>query len=365
MNVGGPAVQVSGLMRHLDQSLFEQRLITGYVGDDEEDFLLAQAPDVEAFRLSGLGRAVRPGDDARSLNALRRIVAEFKPDVIHTHTAKAGALGRVAAKTSHFHGRVVHTFHGHLLHGYFTPSKTKAVVLMERGLARISDALVAVGPQVRDDLLAQRIGRPGQYSVIEPGVALLEHPTKAQARLRLGVEPTGPVISVVGRITAIKRPDRMIEVISNLHAQVPGIQVLVAGDGEARTAAEQQAAALGLPVRFLGWRGDVETVLAASDLTLLTSDNEGTPLSLIQAALLGVPAVASDVGSVRHIVEAGSTGWLAAPTTGGLTRAVLDACSSPTELQVRGQRAQERAHRLYTVSRLAQDHETLYLSLMN
>ena len=356
MNVGGPAVQVSGLMRHLPADEFDQRLFTGWCADDEADYLVTQAPDVEATRIDGLGRALRPGDDARALATLVRHIREFRPHIIHTHTAKAGTLGRVAARLAGTGSATVHTFHGHLLHGYFSPTKTKAVIALESVLGRSTDRLVAVGPQVRDDLLAAGIGKPEQFSVIPPGLELPPAMSKAQAREMFGVSGNAPVLSFIGRLAPIKRPDRFVEVVRQVHRVRPDVRFLVAGEGtEAQVIADAD-----VPITMLGWRDDVQNVLAASDAVLLTSDNEGTPLSLIQAALMGLPVAATNVGSVPDVVVDGETGWLANPEAADLARASLELLDTPAEAARRGLQAQERAHRLYGVVRLAEDHAALY-----
>jgi glycosyltransferase involved in cell wall biosynthesis len=361
MNVGGPAVQVSGLMRNLPHDEFEHRLCTGWCAEDEADYLDTQAPDVEAIRIEGLGRAVKPGDDLRALRRLVREVREFRPHIIHTHTAKAGVLGRVAARVSGVNSAMVHTFHGHLLHGYFSPAKTKAVIQLERAFAARTDRLVAVGPQVRDDLLDAGIGHPGQFVVIPPGLELPTARPRDAMRAEFGLDPHAPVIAFIGRLTQIKRPDRFIEVVRQVAERQPDVQFLVAGAGDQADVIED--AARDLPITSLGWRSDVENVLAASDAVLLTSDNEGTPLSLIQAGMAGLPVIASAVGSVPDVVIQGETGWLASPTADALSAATLDMLDDPTEARHRGVAAASNAAAQYGVSRLVDDHATLYRTI--
>lgn len=356
MNVGGPAIQVSGLMRHLPRDEFDQRLFTGWCAEDEADYLVTQAPDVDVTRIDGLGRAVRPGDDARALSTLVRQIRGFRPHIVHTHTAKAGILGRAAARLAGTGSATVHTFHGHLLHGYFSPMKTRAITALESAQARGTDRLVAVGPQVRDDLLAAGIGRPDQFAIIPPGLELPPAKSREQARAEFGVAGDAPVISFIGRLAPIKRPDRFVEVAREVHKARPDVRFLVAGEGtEAQTIADAN-----LPITMLGWRDDVQNILAASDALLLTSDNEGTPLSLIQAALVGLPVVATNVGSVPDVVVDGETGWLADPEATDLARASLTLLGNSVEAAQRGRQAQERACRLYGVERLAADHARLY-----
>lgn len=339
MNVGGPAELVVQLLRGLP----DQALLTGDVEEGEADHLALRAPGTPHLRVPGLGRSPRPGDDVRALAYLVRELRRRRPQVVHTHTAKAGALGRVAARLAGV-PHVVHTFHGHLLHGYFSPAVTRAVVLTERGLARTTDRLVAVGAQVRDDLLAAGVGRAGQYEVIAPGVQL-EVPERDAARRELGVD--GAVVSVVGRLIGIKRPDRMLEVARLL----PDVTFLVAGEGPLLEPTRRAASP---NVRFLGWRADVARVHAAADVALLTSDNEGMPVSLVEAALCGTPAVSTDVGSAREVV----VGEVVPPDAAALAAAVRRVLARDLRDEARA-RAEER----FGVARMLQAHRDLYARL--
>lgn len=364
MNVGGPAVQISGLMRGLDSRLFDQHLITGYCSNDEADYLETQAPDVAAQRIRGLGRAVNFTDDIRALKELTTTIRQFNPDIVHTHTAKAGLIGRLSAKASLRRIHLVHTFHGHLLHGYFSPRRTRAVIAVEKSLAAATDRLVAVGPEVRDDLLAAGIGTRGKFEVIPPGLQMGVIPSKGQARLELGLADQGPVVLMLGRLTSIKRPDRFVEVVKRVSSQLPGTTFIVAGAGDKQAELADACEAHSLPVKMLGWRSDVERLLAASDLLVLTSDNEGTPLSLIQAALAGVPVVSTDVGSVRHIVQDGETGLLCPPDAKALADAISRLISDPDKRARMGKVAKDQAGARYSVDRLVQDHANLYRKLV-
>jgi hypothetical protein len=152
MNVGGPAVIVAELMRGMDSSKYQQTLVTGYCADDEADYLETVARDIPAIRINALGRSVSPLKDLSSFFALVKLIRKIKPDVIHTHTAKAGVLGRLASIVAGGRAKRVHTFHGHLLHGYFGTAKTKLVILIEKLLALFTDQLLAVGQQVQDGI---------------------------------------------------------------------------------------------------------------------------------------------------------------------------------------------------------------------
>lgn len=360
MNVGGPALQASVLMRGLDPARFDQRLYTGLVEPGEADYLDLRADDIRAHRMPRLGRSVRPADDARAIASLVAEMRRFRPHIVHTHMAKAGTLGRTAAVLARVPARV-HTYHGHLLYGYFSPGKTRLVVTTERLSARLCDRLVAVGTRVRDELVAAGVGRQSQYVVVPPGTTLGPLPDRASARTALGVPGEEPVVAFVGRLTRIKRPDRLVEVARELRRRVPGVRFVICGNGDA--SAEVRAAASELPLRMVGWRSDVETVYAAADLVLLTSDNEGMPVSLIEAGLAGVPVVATRVGSVGEVVEDGVTGLLGPCDAGELAdraaRLLLDA---PLRREM-GLRARALTERRFGPDRLVSDMSRVYTSI--
>lgn len=366
MNVGGPAIQVTGLMRELDPARFDQQLFTGWCADDEADYLLTQAPDVTVTRINGLGRAIKPGDDLAAVRTLHQEIRNFQPHIIHTHTAKAGALVRPTAIASRSGALLVHTYHGHLLHGYFSPAKTRALIALERALAKHTARLVAVGAQVRDDLLSAGIGDAHQFSIIAPGLEFPAPPSRAQAREALGLSSSAIVISLIGRLTGIKRVDRFVEMAELVHAALPDceLQFLVAGDGDAGPTLTSMLRERDLPVTQLGWRTDISRILAATDVLTLTSDNEGTPISLIQAAMAGVPVVATNVGSVKDVVLDDQTGLLAEPTPQSLALHVCSLVENPELRRRLGSTAHEYAQGRYSVQRLAGDHEEMYEQLV-
>jgi glycosyltransferase involved in cell wall biosynthesis len=365
MNVGGPAVQVSGLMRGFDAQVFEQELVTGYCADDEADYLEKVATDVKAVRIDGLGRSIKPRADLTALFTIVREIRRFKPDVIHTHTAKAGVVGRIASILSGHKSIRVHTFHGHLLNGYFGSGKTKLVILVEKFLALFTDQLLAVGAKVKDDLLAVGIRNPNKFGVMPPGLQLAEVPSKTAARKELDLEGNAIYCAFIGRITQIKRPDRFLDVVAEVKSRGIDLHFIVAGAGELLQYCQDRASAENLPVTFLGWRGDIEVVLAAADFVLLTSDNEGTPLSLIQAGMVGIPVVATNVGSTNEIVVNGETGLLTDLSVKELSDAVAKVATDSTLRAKMGAAGKEYTLARYGVDRLVKDHQDLYLRLLN
>jgi glycosyltransferase involved in cell wall biosynthesis len=286
----------------------------------------------------------------------------FRPHIVHTHTAKAGTLGRAAAILARAPVRI-HTFHGHLLHGYFAPRTARLVAAAESVLARHTDRLVTVGAQVRDDLLGAGIGTLAQYTVVPPGARVGPLPGREAARHKLGLPQAGPVVAYVGRLTRIKRPDRMIAVAREVLQAVPDATFVVCGDGDLASEVSRAQAELGQSLRQLGWRADVETVYAAADLILLTSDNEGMPVSLIEAGLAGLPAVATSVGSVAEVVEDGCTGLLAPRDAGQLAGCVVRLLREDGLRHQMGANAAARGRERFGPERLILDVQRLYETL--
>ena len=360
MNVGGPAVQVSGLMRGLSATDFDHRLYTGYCAEDEADYIKEQAPDVQAIQLDGLGRKVNPRADFLILFQLIKEIRTFKPDIIHTHTAKAGVIGRLASILSLHPSKRVHTFHGHLLSGYFNPLITNLVIFIEKILALKTNILVSVGEKVRDELLAKKIGKFSKYRIFPPGLALKELVDRESALKILGLESNFLYISFIGRVTQIKRPDRFLDMVEIIAKQSTNIKFLVAGGGDLLDECIKSAKQRTIPVVFLGWRSDIENILSASDIVVLTSDNEGTPISLIQAGLAGKPTVSTNVGSVKEIVLDGKTGFVTELTAESLAKSITSLINDEVVRKNFGAAAHVHTHANYGVERLVQDHSQLY-----
>jgi glycosyltransferase involved in cell wall biosynthesis len=360
MNVGGPAVIVADLMRGLDATKFEQKLITGYCADNEADYLETVATDVKATRIAGLGRSVSPMADARAFLSLVAMIKREKPDVIHTHTAKAGVLGRLAAIIAGGDAKKVHTFHGHLLHGYFSGWKVQLVIAIEKFLATKTDVLIAVGNQVKEDLLAAGIGERDQYRTFFPGLPAPQEIDKDMARQNIGLDADALYCTFVGRLTQIKRPDRLLDVAAASVARGLDIHFLVAGEGELFEESKSRATRENLPITFLGWRTDIDQLFAASDIAILTSDNEGIPLTLIQAAFAGIPIVAPRVGSIADIVIDGETGFLTSTQAGAMASA-LSALVTDEDLRYElGSVGRAHAEKYFSLAKSLADHASLY-----
>lgn len=364
MNVGGPAVQVSGLMRGFDSSSFDQRLYTGFCAIDEADYLETVAPDISAIRIQGFGRRVSLRGDLVALISLVTEIRKFKPHVIHTHTAKAGFLGRIASIISMHSSIRVHTFHGHLLNGYFGSFKRSLVVLAEKSLALFTDQLLAVGDKVRQDLLKAGIGRKEKFGLMPPGLEISNLPNKIESQNSFGVSNNRLQCAFIGRVTQIKRPDRFLDVVAELKSRGSQINFFIAGDGELLDFCRERIKQEELPVQVLGWQSTIEKVLSAADMVVLTSDNEGTPLSLIQAGMAGIPVVSTDVGSVPEVILHGVTG-IVTPLDIQKIADALEKLSLDKDLRTKlGAAAQDFTLANFGVKRLVRDHEELYQRLL-
>jgi len=363
MNVGGPAVIVAELMRGLDKSAFEQILVTGYCDENEADYLDTVAKDVKATRIAGLGRSVSLIADLKAFFGLVSLIRKYKPDVIHTHTAKAGVLGRLASLLAGRGAARVHTFHGHLLHGYFSSALTKLVVLIEKFFAARTSVLIAIGSKVKEDLLAAGIGRADKYRVFFPGLPAPEAIAKSAAQSALGISSEVLYCTFVGRLTQIKRPDRLLDVAAECKRRGIDLRFLVAGEGELFESSKQRAMKDQLNMTFFGWRSDIDQIFAASDIAILTSDNEGIPLTLIQAAQAGLPIVATNVGSISDIVINESTGYLTATAAAEMADAIEKLVRDPQLRQMMGAAGKAHAGRYFSLDRMIKDHSDLYRSL--
>lgn len=362
LNVGGPA-------RH---ALLLTRGLAPYV----HTTLAAGTPEADEGELSDasvtvhplpLVRPPHPVADARSLGAIRRLLVETRPALVHTHMAKAGALGRLAATTVRPRPRTVHTFHGHVLEGYFGPLARQAFIRAERRLARSTDVLVTVSPEIRDELVDLGIGRPGQYHVIrlglELGPFLAVNGQSGRLRAHLGLSSTAPLVGIIGRLVPIKDHLTLFAAIRRL----PGVHVAIIGDGQLRPQLEARVQALGLGdrVHFTGWWSDVPAAVSDLDAVALTSRNEGTPVALIEAAAAGRPVVATDVGGVRSVVEDGVSGLLAPAGDEERVSALLGRLLADPSLRQRmGQAGRQLVRERFLEDRLLRDMRALYSDLL-
>lgn len=375
LNVGGPALHVSYLTRELDRIGYETTLVAGRIGGSEGSMeYVARELGVEPLYVPELQREISLLGDAIAARRLLETIRRVRPDVLHTHTAKAGAVGRMAALMAGTARPkvVVHTFHGHVLRGYFSPVKTEAFRQLERGLARVNDVLIAVSPEVRDDLVGLGVAPPEKIAVIRLGLDLdtrLAAPPDARVALRreLGIPQDAFLAAWLGRMTEIKRADQLLHAFAAARTEVEEAHLLVVGDGPLRHALEQLAHELGLAssCHFTGFRADVGSIYAASDAVVLTSANEGTPVTVIEAQAAGRPVVSTDVGGVRDIVDDGRSGFVVPPGDVGALADRLIRLAGDRALRERlGRAGTARARERYSVPRLVCDVDLLYRELL-
>ena len=301
VNRGGTARWLEELITGLRSDGHDVLLAAGHVQDGEnEDEIFKK---LGGHRIESLGRSISIFSDLKALIQVRKFIVECKPDLVNTHTAKAGLIGRLAA-VSILKDRpaIVHTYHGHLLYGYFSKWKSNIFKSIEKIMATTSDVLIAAGDKVKKDLLEAGIGDENLFIVLRPGIQELDKLDKQKVRRELSIPDSKVVVGWLGRMTRIKRPDRAIE----LAKIFPEVVFLLGGEGEL---IEELKATSPANVVFLGWT-EPEIIWSASDIALLTSDNEAQPISLIEASYSSLPIIAQDVGSVSEVVEDGKTGVL-------------------------------------------------------
>ena len=435
LNIGGPAIHTILLSRHMEKLGYQTLLVAGQVGAEEGDMsYLAEAEGVKSVILPKLGSRLQPFDDLRTFVRILRLMFDLRLHIVHTHTAKAGALGRLAAliynKAQGLRHRaqgltkrvipeeeaqerdgsiikskckVVHTFHGHVLHGYFSTFKSRSFQLIEKILARFTDVIIVVSEQQKDELCYTfGVGRPEQYRVIPLGFDLgqFTQVSKSRGKLRsdLGLSKNGnSLVGIVGRLTDIKNHRLFIESISLLLSaeRNTSASFLIVGDGELRKDLEEMTKKLALADRviFTGWIKDLKSFYADLDVLALTSNNEGTPVAVIEAMAAEVPVIATDVGGVRELISDRETGnppegWESEGQfrNAELSEAEFEICERgllvkkgdvngfanglkylldhPEEGREMGKRGREYALEKHTMERLVSDIDKLYQSLL-
>jgi glycosyltransferase involved in cell wall biosynthesis len=371
LNIGGPAIHAILLTAGLNGARYQSRLVKGSEAPTEGDMEdLARERGIELVRIPELGREIRWADDVVAFWKIYRLLRRERPHIVHTHTAKAGLLGRLAARLAGVPA-VVHTFHGHVFHGYFPPWKTRIFVLIERWLAKRTDRLLAVSDRVRADLLALGIGAPDRVLTVPLGLDLTPFFACGSRRGRLRAELSVPadeaLVGIIARLVPIKRHERFLRAAAELARAGVHCRFLVVGDGERRAELETLASTLGVAARvhFLGWRRDLERVYADLDVAVLCSDNEGSPVSLIEAMAAGVAVVATRVGGVPDVVDDGITGLLVAPgDVPALARAIVSLLVDPERRRRMGAAGRERVAETYGADRLVADMDRLYADLV-
>ena len=368
LHIGGPSIHVVLLTAGLDRERYQTTLVVGREGDREGSFLdLAASKNVAPIVVPTLGRSIRPLRDLRSFVVLCRLMMRERPHVVHTHTAKAGALGRLAAFVTGV-PVVVHTFHGSVFSGYFGALGSHIYKTAERFLARITDAIIGISPAVAEELVAHRLRPRHGIHTIPLGLELdgLIDATRSRPgalRRRLGLNQNVKLIGSVGRLAPVKDLQTLLSAVE----RVDDVHVALIGDGPERSRLEQLRDELGLASRlhFTGLLSELENVYPDLDCVVNSSRNEGTPVALIEAMAAGVPVVATAVGGTPDLLRGGALGTLVPPgDANALANALADALEDRDASFIRAAEARTAVVEKYRCERLIHDMETLYHELL-
>lgn len=369
LNIGGASPQVIHLTRALQERGYEARLIRGQEPDHEGNMLAEAARvGVEPVLIPELGREIDPRRDLVTLYKLVRFLRAERPDVVHTHLAKAGALGRLAAWLTGV-PVILHTYHGHVFHSYFSPAKTAFFLRVERALARVSQGLIAISPSQQQELAAYLRVAPERLTMIRLGLDLTPFQSAEAGRFRreLGLGDEVPLVGIVGRLAPVKDHRLFLATAAVIRRRRPDVHFAVVGDGELRLELEAEASRLGLGERihFTGWRSDMPQVCADLTVSLLTSHNEGTPTTVIEALASACPVVATGVGGVPDLMVDGIHGFVVAGRDpahlADRTLALLDDAALRRRM---GHAGRSRMLFAYSLKSFVDQTANLYLELM-
>jgi glycosyltransferase involved in cell wall biosynthesis len=369
LNIGGPARHVILLNQALnDGASFASTLVTGTTAPHEGDMSdLARQHGVQPITLPALGREISPLDDLVSLAKLVQVIRRVQPHVVHTHMAKAGTVGRLAARLCKV-PLIVHTYHGHVFHGYFSPLKTRAFMYIERVLGMATHRIITVGEGQRTEIASLGIAPLDKLVPIrlglELGAFLDAERFRGSLRAELGIADDAPLIGIVARLVPIKAHEVFLQAARQVRQHLPNARFLVVGDGERRAELQALVQHLGLDtaVRFLGWRSDLPRVYADLDVVALSSRNEGSPVALIEALAAARPVVSTAVGGVSEVVIDGATGLTVPPDEPGQLAAAIQRLLSRRDLAEQlGTTGRRHVYPRYDSSRLVEDVRALYL----
>lgn len=382
--VGGPSKNAVFLSRYMSPE-FETLLVTGDKDDHEQDAdELATHHGITPLCVTEMKRAISFNDDWKAYQKLKKIIREFKPDIVHTHAAKSGALGRLAARNCQV-PVIVHTFHGHVFHSYFNPLKTNFFIRAERYLARFTDGIVAISEKQRHELVDEfKIAPANKFHIIPLGLDLdpfvVDQDLKRRRfRDEFQLAEDTVAIGIIGRLVPIKNHGLFIKALKKvLTRSNKPVKAFIIGDGESREPIMTMAREAGIPfvapgeknpeapLVFTSWRMDVDVVCAGLDIICLTSLNEGTPVSLIEAQAAGRPIVSTRVGGIADVVLEGKTALLAdLGNEDAFSDQLVEMVDSEQKRQIMSDAGRDFVLNKYGYKRLVHDMEKLYGELLS
>lgn len=381
--IGGPAVIATALTHYL-QPEYETLLIIGGKDDHEQDANhLTDQYGITPVVIPEMKRAISPALDRRAYKKIKEVITKFKPDIVHTHAAKSGTIGRLAARACRV-PVIVHTFHGHVFHSYFGKWKTNAFINIERYLAKRSSGIIAISDIQKKELAEEYAICPADHiKVITLGLDLLpfqtEQPSKRKDfRQQFGVHEDEIAIGIIGRVVPIKNHAFFAGVAARVNQESgKRLRWIIVGDGDERENLQRQFTELNLPwtywpdeqkdttVIFTSWQKDVGSVLAGLDIVVLTSHNEGTPVSLIEAQAAGKPVVSSNVGGVADVVLDQKSGFIVAPGDNtGFCNALHELINDPGLCSKMGKAGKQFVEEHFSMQRLVRDTHEYYTQLL-
>jgi len=371
LNIGGPAIHTILLTRGLNPERFSSVLVKGTEDPAEGNMMdLAEVKGVKPVLIPSMHREVNLGKDWDAFWKIYGFIKREKPHIVHTHTAKAGALGRLAAKLAGV-PIIVHTFHGHTFYGYFSDREASKYLMIERFLSSFTTKVITVSGRGKEDLIKYRVAEPGRVVNIPLGLELekfLESEKyKGEFRRSLGIGAGELLAGIVARLVPIKGHKYFLEAAKKTLEKMPGVKFVIVGDGELRKELEEYASKLGISgnIVWAGFRSDLERVYADMDVVVLSSLNEGLPVAIIESMTAAKPVVATDVGGVRELVADGETGFVVpAKDPEALAKGVCAVLSDANKMKEMGRKARERAYPRYSIRRLISDIENLYEELI-
>ncbi|MEP7290502.1 MAG: glycosyltransferase family 4 protein [Chloroflexota bacterium] len=368
LNVGGPAIHVTLLTEKLSAPEYESTLVCGTISADEGDMrYYAEAHGVEPLIVPELGRTLHPLRDLVTIWTVYRLIRKLKPDIVHTHTAKAGFVGRIAARLAGV-PVIVHTFHGHVFQGYFSPTMTRIFLILERLTASMSDTVITLTEGLRRELADEyRVTDKARITVLPLGLDLAPFAAAERKngafRREYSIPADAPLVGIVGRLVPVKNHALFLEAAAKVRAQMPVARFVIIGDGELRGEIERRVDILGLrdAVIFTDWLRELVPAYADLDVNVISSLNEGTPVSVIESLAAGCPVVTTAVGGLPDLLDQGVLGVLVpSGDADALANAIIDVLNDPPDAK----QAQALMVERYSIERLVRDLDALYRRLL-